>query len=51
MEGDVDIARHAGLETPDAPIPKPQLGDSFELDGTVAKGIPTSEACLHLGDC
>ena len=41
MEDSVDLARHAGLEIPDAPIPKPHLGGTFELDGSVVKGKPT----------
>jgi len=35
----IDLARHAGQEAPDAPIPKPQLGGNFEVDKTVLKGM------------
>ena len=34
----LDLDRHAGLDVPDAPIPKPQIGDSFEVDDAVFKG-------------
>ena len=35
----LDLARHAGQGVPDAAIPKPQLGSSFEVDPTVLKGM------------
>ena len=35
---EIDLDRHAGLDAPEAPIPKPQLGDSFEVDDTILKG-------------
>ncbi|KAK3347045.1 Fructosamine kinase-domain-containing protein [Lasiosphaeria hispida] len=37
---DVDVGRHAGEEIPTDPIPKPQLGASFELDEAVVEVLP-----------
>ena len=31
MDDTVDLERHAGLKIPEAPIPKPQLGGTFDL--------------------
>ena len=36
---EIDLDRHAGLDKPDAPIPRPQLGESFELDDAILKGV------------
>ena len=35
----LDLDRHAGLDSPDADIPKPQLGSRFEVDPAVVKGM------------
>jgi hypothetical protein len=34
----LDVDRHAGNEAPTAPVPKPQLGGSLELNSAVEDG-------------
>ena len=42
----LDVDRHAGIEAPAEPVPKPQLGSSFPVDPAVIKG--TIELFLHV---
>ena len=38
----LDLARHAGQEVPDHPIPRPKLGGQFELSDSIVKGTLNS---------
>ena len=35
----IDIARHGGTEPLSEPIPKPEIGETFELDDNVIQGM------------
>jgi len=39
-----DVERYGGLETPAEAVPKPETGESFELDPAVVKGKQACES-------